>query len=288
MKEKVALTREAIRSALRTRRLAGYSPEEPICVYECARRLGLEVRFVAAPSLEGMYASAGSGVIIVSALRPAGRQRFTCAHELGHHILAHGTKWDEYLGDVEAEGSQNSEEWVADRFASFLLMPKEAVLRCFQIRGWVPETPNSDQVYQAAGELGVGYTTLINQMQWSLKLLERCHADQLRRVRLSAIRASLAGCNCQSDLVVVDKNWRTRPIDIHIGDVVLLPSGASIRGDAVRQESHAAKGILRKGCRAGIAQVSTADRNWACFIRVSRKDYVGRAAFRHLEDPDDQ
>jgi hypothetical protein len=278
----------AIRAALRTRRMAGYTHEEPICVYECAHRLGVEVRFVAGPSLEGMYASSGSGTIILSSLRPAARQRFTCAHELGHHFLGHGSKWDEFLGDSALEGPESPEEWAADRFASHLLMPKQAVFQCFRVRGWNPPASNPNQIYQIAGELGVGYTTLINQIQFSLDLLEQGDADRLRRVPLGLIRESAAGCVCLCDLVLVDENWRSRPIDIQVGDLVLMPSSAGVRGLAVREENRSTRGVLVNGCRAGIAQAFLPEQNWACFIRVSRKEYIGRAAFRHLEDPDDQ
>ena len=287
MKDRIALTRRAIRTALRIRREAGFTLEDPICIYDCAKRLGVEVRFVSAPSLEGMYASSGSGVIIVSSLRPSGRQAYTCAHELGHHVFGHGSKWDEYLDESGSNRPEHPDEWLAERFASYILMPKQAVLRSFVVRGWIPSACTFEQAFLIAGELGVGYSTLISQMQWSLGLLDDIVADRLRRESLGAIRRRLVGHECREHLVVVDIDWFCRPNDIKIGDEVLLPQGTTITGNAVRVEGNSSLGVLVQGHRPGIAQASQPNQIWARFIRVSRREYVGRAAFRHLEDPDD-
>jgi Zn-dependent peptidase ImmA (M78 family) len=63
-----------------------------------AEQEGVEVRFSALPSAEGIY-SPGKPVIVVSSLRPAGRQAYTGAHELGHHIYGHGEQFDELVED---------------------------------------------------------------------------------------------------------------------------------------------------------------------------------------------
>jgi hypothetical protein len=36
----------------------------------------------------------------------------------------------------------------------------------------------------------------------------------------------------------------------------------------------------------GISRAESADGAWAVFVRVSRKDFVGRSTYRFLEDPD--
>ncbi|MCY2928830.1 MAG: ImmA/IrrE family metallo-endopeptidase [Planctomycetota bacterium] len=287
MNNRVSITRKAIRAALTTRLQIGYGMEEPICVYECAERLGVEVKFISAPSMEGMYASAGSGVVLVSALRHSGRQAYTCAHELGHHVLGHGSRWDEYLGETTSV-REAPEEWAANRFASYLLMPKQAVLRSFNVRGWKVAECTADQAVIIAGELGVGYTALLRQMELSLGLLSAGVADGLAKIALKRLRAQIIGIESPGQAVIVDESWTRKAIDIQVGDYVLLPNGIVITGDAVSPSVPASTGILTRGHRPGIAQARQPGRDWACFIRVSRREYSGRATFRHLEDPDDQ
>ena len=46
---------QAFAKALRMRRSADYGLDSAVCVYDLAQRLGIEVRFLAIPSMEGMY-----------------------------------------------------------------------------------------------------------------------------------------------------------------------------------------------------------------------------------------
>jgi Zn-dependent peptidase ImmA (M78 family) len=212
MNDRAGITREAIRLALRTRRNARYADDEPICVYDCAERIGVEVRFLAAPTLEGMYASSGDGVVVVSSLRPPGRQAYTCGHELGHHVLGHGSKWDEYLDEASSAMPKDPDEWAADRFSSYLLMPKTAVLRSFIRRGWTPSECSAEQMLVVAGELGVGYAALLNQMRWSLGLLDGRRMDEIMKVTPKAIRQAIVGRDCPGRLFIVDEQWAERPL----------------------------------------------------------------------------
>ena len=53
MNDRRAIARQAIAAALRTRLSAGYGLDHAICVYDLAEKLGLEVRFLDLPSMEG-------------------------------------------------------------------------------------------------------------------------------------------------------------------------------------------------------------------------------------------
>jgi hypothetical protein len=89
------LAKDALMKALRLRRKMGISLEAPVCVFDLANEMGIEVRFVDVPSLEGIYSKWPEPVIIVSSLRPPGRQASTGGHELGHHEYGHGFCIDE-------------------------------------------------------------------------------------------------------------------------------------------------------------------------------------------------
>src|SRR5436309_2438353 len=99
MSDRKLLARHALRGALATRHRASIAKSAPICVYDLAKQLGLDVRFHGGSSFGGAYAKA-SRTILVPSLRPAGRRAFTCGHELGHWYFGHGTRIDE-LADVD-------------------------------------------------------------------------------------------------------------------------------------------------------------------------------------------
>ena len=115
MNNRRAIARQAMAAALRTRLSVGYGLDHGVCVYDLAAKLGVEVRFLDLPSMEGMYSSASGPTVIVSSLRPPGRWAFTCAHELGHHNRSDGVEIDELV-----------EQWEKPR-----IDPKEFAADCF-------------------------------------------------------------------------------------------------------------------------------------------------------------
>lgn len=135
--ERRRLALRVMRTALRLRQQDGIVADQPCCVYDLAEKHGVEVRFAELPSAEGIY-SPGKPVIIISALRPAGRQAFTCAHELGHHLQGHGERFDELVEERGKRRRYDPKEFEADCFASALLLPKTAVMRGLAARRFSP------------------------------------------------------------------------------------------------------------------------------------------------------
>jgi len=85
---------------------------------------------------DGVYYWNGeSGLIVINNDKePLTRQRFTAAHELGHHLLHRkgGSSMVIAESDLQAHSPQKSiEEKEADAFAGHLLAPTEAMLRAF-------------------------------------------------------------------------------------------------------------------------------------------------------------
>jgi Zn-dependent peptidase ImmA (M78 family) len=283
---KERLARDATMAALRLRTSRNKALDVPICPFDMAENLGVTVHLQALPSLEGMYTPNGP-TIVVGGLRPPGRRAFTCAHELGHHVLGHGVSFDELVQDTNASGDRGMKEFAADRFAAALLMPKMAVQRAFSSRGWDPAHCTPQQVYVVAGYLGVGYTTLIGYLSRTLHLLSGADARTLEQVRLPSIRAQLLGSSPTAGLLVVDLLWTARPVDVSTGDVVVLPANTSIEEDGpliiVEADDRV---VIARAARAGIAAVSS--RGWSAQVRVSRADFGGLAIYRHLEDHEDE
>jgi Zn-dependent peptidase ImmA (M78 family) len=106
----------AAAAALRFELDLGHGLVDP---FEVAARLGIElVRFpVPDGSIEGMYRPDGSGYVFVNSGAAFVRQRFTAAHELGHHRL-HG---DQTLIESSLD---EPDDWEANCFAeAFLVDP---------------------------------------------------------------------------------------------------------------------------------------------------------------------
>ena len=66
------LATTAMMKALQIRKQLGHTLWEPVCIYDVAARLGVEVRFHDIPSMEGVYCSAATPTVIISSLRPPG------------------------------------------------------------------------------------------------------------------------------------------------------------------------------------------------------------------------
>lgn len=289
------LAREALAAARRLRIQAGLSAESPVCIFDLVEnhfRDQIELRFKAAPSLEGLYvkgepASGVSAIIIISSLRPSGRQRITCAHEVGHHIFGHGSSIDQI---VEAGSSPRTDpnEYLANSFASFLTMPKLGILKAFSDRKISLAGVSAINVYTVASQFGVGFTTLVNHLSHTLCVLSQVDTDRLKKVTPKRLREELLGQNTPGELVLVDKHWQNRAIDLSVGDHVIVPAGSRIEGDTLRARGSQRAGDIYIAERVGRSRLEDPFGGMSAYVRVSRFSYEGRAMFRHLEDCDDE
>lgn len=267
--------------------MAGYAMWDPICVYDLAGNIGVEVRFIHIPSMEGIFYGGGNPTIIISSLRPSGRQAFTGAHELGHHIFGHGTQYDELMEQRNEARRFDPNEFQADSFAGALLMPKAAVDRSFALRGWGIATCAPEGYYTIATWLGVGYSTLIYHLQYAMQVIKPRRAEELLRQNLVTIRSNLLGNECREHLVVADRHWMGRAVDIQVSDYVLLPLGARIEGKCAVVCAENKMNIVAQGITPGIGRVVVDDLGWSSFIRVTRKQYTGRGKYRFEEETND-
>ena len=275
------LAREALAAALEIRK-AKENFLNPICIYDLVEELKIEVRFADIPSLEGMYSCAPRPAIIIGSERPTGRRVYTCGHELGHHVFGHGTRVD----DLRSEGSETSgfepEEFLAQTFAGFLLMPKLAVCNAFKVRDWKPALASPEQVYRISNLFGVTYTALIQQMNM-MELLSRQQSEKLMGVQLKDIRSAFIS-DPKRQLLMVDIFWRGRAIDLEVGDLILTPVKAVGEGGCLSKIGQTEQGGLYEAVQPGRGRLFDSTTDWASYIRVSRQFYVGRSIYRHFEE----
>lgn len=287
MSRRADMASKAYRAALQLRTRARRAPNAPICPLDVAEEIGVEVRFVDIPSLEAMYVDDGGPKILLSADRPAGRQRFSCGHELGHHVFGHGSRVscaDFALADWR---SLPAEEFLAQVFAGYLLLPKAAVSRAFAVRHWNPRDAVPEQFYTVAGELGASFDGLVTQAQLGLNLLGRQEAEALRAVKLPELRAQIAGQPIPGNLTIADLPGYNGTIDLRVGDYLLTRNDTCATNDALERMVSTDGRTLLRATRPGLSGLHCKDDSPITAVRIARVGYVGRAIFRHLEDPED-
>ena len=184
MNRRIVMAGKAYRAALQLRTKTHRAINLPLCPFDVAEEIGVEVRFADIASMEGMYVDDGTPKIILAADRPPGRQRFSCAHELGHHVFGHGTHISCVDFSLADRHGLPEEEYLAQSFAGLFLLPKATVSHAFSIRGWDPREAVPEQYYTIAGFLGVSFEGLVTHCERALKLLDRKQAASLRGVGL--------------------------------------------------------------------------------------------------------
>lgn len=283
------VARNAVAMALRVRQRAGLGLSAPANPFDACASLNVEVRFANIPSMEGMLARRPRLTIIVSSVRPPGRQAFTCAHELGHLVLDHQSTVDDVI-DLMTEGEpgyrqDDLDEYAADQFAAFFLMPKTAVRAALRDRSIDPERCSASDLFSVASWFGVGFSTLAAHLRFGVEAISQNRYEALRRLRPQAIRREILGADC-SGLTVLDAHWQRPAVDLRVGDVVWLPAGSGRTTATMPMEPGPRGGVVLRADRPGAFSVSSPEVG-TVQIRVTRQEYEGRSIFRFLEEADD-
>ena len=168
--EQKTLVMKGMQASITARIDAGIDLKSPICIYGLCEKVGVTVRFNDI-NMEGMYDRTPKPRIHISALRPLARRNFTCAHELGHHIFGHGSTIDELRDDQTKNTNRPPNEILADAFAAFTLMPTLGLKEAFSRRGLKPNNASALDMYAIACNFGVGQSTLVNHLAFSLNLI---------------------------------------------------------------------------------------------------------------------
>ena len=279
------LAEQALEKSLEVREAYGYDFRSPLCVYELADRAGVKVQFVDDVSMEGVYAALTRPTVLLSSLRPLARRAFTCAHELGHYVFGHGSTIDELRDNVES-GTFSPNEFLADTFAGFILMPAQGVKRAFSTRGLAATTATPEHIYTVASSFGVGYETIIGHLEHSLRYIKTPRANILRKSKLPQIRERILGFKTKEHLVIADRHHALGTLDAEVGMLVLLPQGTTMDSDCIEPFKDTPNGTAFRAMCPGLARVYLSSGNWGIVVRVSRKEYAGLAKYRHLEEAD--
>ena len=169
-------------------------------VYSALTRLDIAVMARPLRGVAGLFIPSsgdrGAGVLI-SSLHPPARQRFTAAHELGHHWLGHEASLDvgiELFARTGTKGSLPADEMIAESFASWFLMPTEAVERTLEALNR-PHASTPADVYAVSLRLGTSYLATTHHMK-TLGLVDPHVSRGWEKVAPRRIKAMLSKDAC--------------------------------------------------------------------------------------------
>lgn len=288
------LAKQAQTKALEVRQKFDLDRKHPICIYDICEKLGdvyenkeVTVQFSPLLGLEGMYINEErERRILISSKRPLPRKTFTCAHELGHHLFNHGLKVDQL--HEAATSRRDPQEFLVNCFAGFLLMPLIAVRYAFTIRDWTPATATPHQIFTIACSFSVGYDTLIDHMTYALNLITEEKSRELKRYNPKKVRQDLLGKSDDHPLIIVDKKWLSKTIDIEVDYLLLLPKTVKPEGNKLSLQTTLEGGKLYYANQPGVVRVYSSEDNWAAFVRISCvKDWM-YSHNRHIEECDNE
>jgi hypothetical protein len=278
-----SLNKAGMQAAADLRDELDLDPFAPVDIYGAAAQLGIVVRFMGT-SMEGFYYKGPPAKILLSALRPVSRRAFTCAHELGHHIFGHGSTIDQMQGD-DREDDDKPDEIIANAFAAAFLMPTVGLRAALSRRGWEAKSATPLQLFTVACEYGVGYRTLVNHLTFLLREIPVPRRTELIRWNPQRIRRELLKCDPIA-LIIADEHNEAASFDAEVGTVLVLPSAADVEGEAVVHTGTLGNNEVYRAEKRGVARVSGA--GTAFDVRIMPHQYLGVAAYRFLEDPDEQ
>lgn len=168
--------------------------QDRVAIFDVIEDARIWLFFKPLRNLYGAYERQGDAAgIMVNSQHPLNLQRFTAAHEYGHHVLGHLVSADNE-DHIYRDGNQKLQEVAAQAFAGEFMMPIQLVnysLSTIGVSGQhsklIPE-----QIYQLALQLGVSYSAVLTQLVTQKKVSKEM-AHRYRRMSPLGIKTSIGG-----------------------------------------------------------------------------------------------
>lgn len=206
----------------------GLDRDRWIDVFDVLHEQGIVAARRPMPRLAGAYIPGGTASttgVLVNSNHPTSKQRYTAAHELGHHHLGHGTCFDPETDVVEqwGNGPLPQREKAAEAFASWFLMPQPLV------RGTLDRLALSSHdpldVYALSLRIGASYRATVQRLQ-TLQFISVGQARALARVRPATLKRQLAGRwhprDSRADVWRIGERDAGFPIVVEPDDLVII------------------------------------------------------------------
>ncbi len=140
--------------------------------------------------------------VLINSGHPLTKQRYTAAHELGHHRRDHEVVLDE---DTEWFGRgvepALDRERIAEAFAAWFLMPRQLMQTKIQAVGLSPRLLNAEGAYTLALELGTSYAATVHHLT-DTRLIPASRREELLNVAPQEIKRTLGAFDALAD------SWR--------------------------------------------------------------------------------
>jgi len=208
----------------------GIGLERPVDVFSAIESLGLVLAFAPLGKASGYYLPGSEGHpagVLINELHPRTRQRYTAAHELGHHLYGHAGETESDPESVLMRGEM--ERWAdpekeAEAFGAWLLMPRRLIRRGLVALG-IGDVKSPYDVYALSLWLGTSYTATSRQLAVT-RLIDDRHSDTWARIAPRVIKSDLAGMyvpdDLRNDVWLLDERHDREPIEARPGDRVVL------------------------------------------------------------------
>lgn len=199
--------------------------ETPVDVFGCIEREQVWLMFQPLDRLYGAYRRRETPGIVIHNGHPTRLQRFTAAHELGHHLLGHEISIDSQEEVESGAAALPAQEVEAQAFAATFLMPVQLVNRALaRIRlKRRPERLDPGQAYRLSLELGASYTATVTQMH-ALQRIGTANARALHQQHPIDIKTDLAlghrPANARADVWPLAREDDGRTLVVSQGDEV--------------------------------------------------------------------
>jgi Zn-dependent peptidase ImmA (M78 family)/predicted secreted protein len=223
---------EGVRAAQREHQRLGTQLTSRVDIFDVIEDERIWLLFRRLGNLYGLYKRYGDAPgIMINAQHPLSLQRYTAAHEYGHHVLGHSASADEE--ERIERWPRDPREVAAQAFAGEFLMPLQLVnytLRTMGLSGrYLPLT--ALQVYQLALDLGVSYRAAVTQLVGQHKLTKAA-GQRLRAESPLALKTRLVGsrpADSWADVWLLDESQEGRWFSPRLRDEihVMLPETPS-------------------------------------------------------------
>jgi Zn-dependent peptidase ImmA (M78 family) len=217
----------AMGAAHRAHKEFGVNPATRVDVFSVLRTVGACVFFRPLHSIYGAYLPTGDSIpgLLINSNLPLSVQRFTAAHELGHLYLGHKIVSLERGADFvpEERSGADPDEFVAEAFGAFFLMPKPLVKGSMAELGIREGRIESSEVYLLALRMGTSYAATVNQLL-TLKLVHFAQAKELRKHAPKEIKEKLNDEKAvgRHDVWLLNENWNGKEIYPAVLDTIRI------------------------------------------------------------------
>jgi Zn-dependent peptidase ImmA (M78 family) len=164
-------------------------------VYGAIAKLGVPLFFTKLDGLLGAYYREPTPGVLVTTERPLNQQRFTAAHELGHHYLGHTPSLDDESilrrAPFQARTGDDLQEVEAEAFGAAFLLPQWLLDWYCEQQNWTDDDFHDPRlVYQLALRVGTSFQATV----WTLhryKVFNRGVAQSMAKLDLKKIKQLL-------------------------------------------------------------------------------------------------